>query len=190
MTNSASRESSENHTDVRWRLFLEERARLLAYVRRLAPAGCDGGDVVQEVGLRLLCHDDVSASRTQLVAWCKAVARHIVLHELRAKRYERAKLAALDNVSVPDAWESEWRAAVRSTVAGELDRMDALSRELVVRRYVLEQTSNEIAQEVNLSPAAVRMRLMRIRGGGEALSLGVEDASPLLPRRPSSSEAG
>ena len=41
--------------------------------------------------------------------------------------------------------------------------MDELSREMVVRRYLLGQTSEEIARGFDTSAAAVRMRLMRIR---------------------------
>jgi RNA polymerase sigma factor (sigma-70 family) len=149
--------------DARVRLFIEERDNLLAYVKRIAPIGCEGADILQEVGLRLLCRTDIDADRDHVTAWCKSVARHIVLHELRAARYERAKLSALDAASSPDAWESQTRAALRSTAARELERMDFASRDLVLRRYVLEQTSSEIARDIDLSAPAVRMRLMRIR---------------------------
>jgi hypothetical protein len=35
--------------------------------------------------------------------------------------------------------------------------------ELLVRRYVLEEDSNELANDLEQSPAALRMRLMRLR---------------------------
>src|SRR5262245_48500560 len=146
-----------------WDLFVKERSQLLSYVKRLAPPGCDSVDVVQEVGVRLLCHPDAAIIRDRLSECRKSVARHIVLHELRAARYERAKLAALDVRRNADAWEPERRAAIRSTLARELGRLDPLSRDLLLRRYVLEQTSDEIARDIALSPAAVRMRLMRVR---------------------------
>src|SRR5687767_13321391 len=112
-----------------WNLFQQERAHLLAYIKRLAPERCDGVDVLQEVGLRLLRRPDVAVSREALTAWCKAVARHIVLHELRAARYERAKLAALDAAPRQDAWEPERLAALRSTLMDELERMEPVSRD-------------------------------------------------------------
>ena len=146
-----------------WKSFVQERRQLLAYVKRLAPPGCDGVDIVQEVGLRLLCQPDAAVIEDRLSAWCKSVARHIVLHELRAARYERAKLAALDVRRNVDAWEPERRAAIRSTLVRKLARIDPLSRDLLLRRYVLEQTSDEIAHITGLSSAAVRMRLMRAR---------------------------
>jgi len=150
--------------DALWALFLEQRNQILAYVRRLAPTGCDSRDVLQEIGLRLLDQPNLPLQRDELTAWCKVVARHIVLHDLRAIRYERAKLDALDADSFGDTcWESEKRAALRSTLLEGLERMDPLSRELLYRRHVLEQTSQEIARATNLSAAAVRMRLKRIR---------------------------
>src|ERR1041385_9176527 len=111
-----------------WRLFVRERHRLLGYVKRLAPAGCDGVDILQEVGLRLLAQTDMEASPDRVTAWCKTVARHIVAHELRAARYERAKVAALDSHTNSDAWESDRRAVLRSTVVRELERMDQIGR--------------------------------------------------------------
>src|SRR5205814_9530317 len=68
-----------------------------------------------------------------------------------------------DSSIMPAAWEAERRAALRSTLARELERLDPVSRELLLRRYVLEQTSGEIARELGWNPPAVRMRLMRIR---------------------------
>lgn len=164
----------------RWNLFVEERDNLLAYVKRIAPMGCDDVDIVQEVGLRLLRQTDVAACREQVMAWCKSVARHILLHELRAARYERAKIAALNFDSVPDVWESERRAALRLTLTHELERMDPTSRDLVLRRYVLEQTSQEIARDVELNPPAVRMRLMRIR---EELGSRTADGEESAPKK-------
>jgi RNA polymerase sigma factor (sigma-70 family) len=147
----------------RWDLFLKGRGQLLAYVRRLAPTGCECSDVVQEVGLRLLRRPDAVTHAQRLGAWCRAVARHIVLHELRSARIEREKLSVLRFGRGDCPWESERHATNRTTVARELAGMDEPSRELLLRRYVLEQTSDEIAREMNLSGAAVRMRLMRVR---------------------------
>ena len=47
------------------------------------------------------------------------------------------------------------RSLVRELEAGEF--------ELLVRRYVLEEDSNELANDLEQSPAALRMRLMRLR---------------------------
>ncbi len=60
-------------------------------------------------------------------------------------------------------WLPERQAATRSVVLQRLEGVDPESRDLLFRRYVLEQTSGEIAQDLKLTAAAVRMRLMRLR---------------------------
>lgn len=162
----------------RFYFFLEERERLLAYVKRIAPVGCEEIDVLQEVGLRLLAQPEMEGCRDRVTAWCKTVARHIVLHELRAARYERAKIAALELGGTQDAWEPERLATMRATIAGVLERMDPLAREIVIRRYVLEQNSSEIARDLDLTPAGIRMRLKRIRDEMDIASLS-HDESPV-----------
>src|SRR5262245_47589668 len=94
----------------------------------------DTGDVVQAVGLRLLRQPPAPMYYERFDAWCRSVARHVVLHELRAARHERKKLAALDIERRVDAWEPESRAVVRSTVARRLEGVDAESQELLMRR--------------------------------------------------------
>src|SRR5262245_53896962 len=101
--------------ELSFEIFLQERNHLLAYVRRVAP-GVDSVDVLQEVGVRLLGRSDAPRCRDEVCAWCKAVARHIILHERRAARYERAKLAAFGLAINSDAWEPERRATLRSTM--------------------------------------------------------------------------
>ncbi len=146
-----------------WSLFLQHRARLTRYVKRLMPEVQDPVDVVQEVGLRLLRQPPMPLCFDRFDAWCRSVARHVVLHELRSARHERKKLAALGLDGSVNFWQPELQAEMRSTLVRRLKGVDAESCELLTRRYVLEQTSEEIAQAMNLSAAAVRMRLMRLR---------------------------
>jgi hypothetical protein len=57
----------------------------------------------------------------------------------------------------------EDNAASRSNLerlAGELDEQ---AIELLFRRYVLGETAKDLANELEQSPAALRMRLMRLR---------------------------
>ena len=154
---------NEADLDRYWTLFLRQRRRLTQYVRRLVPDLQDATDVVQEVGLRLLRQPSAPASRDQFEAWCRSVARNVVLQDLRAARYERAKLEAFGRDGVVDVWWPQRQAEMRSAVLERLEGVDPESRDLLFRRYVLEQTSGEIAQELKLTAAAVRMRLMRLR---------------------------
>ena len=144
-----------------WQLFLEHRSQLLAYARHLMSSHPD--DIVQEVGLRILLQPATRIAEDQFAAWCRSIVRNVVLEERRSARYERAKIAAIDETRHRDVWDAELRASARLTLRRHLDGIDATARELLLRRYVLEQTSEEIARTMQLSPAAVRMRLMRLR---------------------------
>lgn len=163
------------------RLFEQHREQLQRYVRRLVSQECEVTDIVQEVGVRLLSQPTMPSGEQSFGAWCKAVARHVVLHERRATRYRRALLAEIETAHWSDVFRPETRAAIRFTVLRQLEGIDPLSQELLVRRYVLEQTSDEISRDLELSAAAVRMRLKRLR---ETLSiaLGTEDAVVDEPR--------
>jgi RNA polymerase sigma factor (sigma-70 family) len=120
-------------------------------------------DIVQEVGLRILLQPEAPVAQSQFGAWCRSIVRNVVLEELRSARYERAKAAALDETHRWDVWEPQLKAAARLTIARQLEAIEPGARELLLRRYVLEQNSREIAQDMQLSAAAVRMRLMRLR---------------------------
>jgi RNA polymerase sigma factor (sigma-70 family) len=146
-----------------WNLFLAHHRQLQVYVRRLVSAEHDTTDIVHEVALRLLNQPSAPSCNESFGAWCKAVARHIVLQQRRALRYRRALLTEIDAGHQSDAWRAEALSTVRLAIIRQLNDIDPLSRELLLRRYVLEQTSDEIAHDTKLSPAAVRMRLMRLR---------------------------
>jgi RNA polymerase sigma factor (sigma-70 family) len=156
-------------------LFEQHREQLQRYVRRLVSQEDEVTDIVQEVGVRLLSQPTMPSGEQRFGAWCKAVARHVVLHERRATRYRQALRAEIESAHRSDVFRPQVRAAIRFTVLRQLEGIDPLSQELLVRRYVLEQTSDEISRDIQLSAAAVRMRLMRLR---EALTaaLGPEDA--------------
>jgi len=157
-----------------WNLFLAHHRQLQVYVRRLVDAEHDTTDIVHEVALRLLNQPSVPSCNESFGAWCKAVARHIVLQQRRTLRYRRALLTEIDAARWSDAWRAESLSTVRLAVIRQLNDIDPLSRELLLRRYVLEQTSDEIARDTKLSSAAVRMRLMRLRDA-LAESLGDSD---------------
>ncbi|HEY3500610.1 MAG TPA: hypothetical protein VGK73_38215, partial [Polyangiaceae bacterium] len=53
--------------------------------------------------------------------------------------------------------------ASRSKLQRLAGRLDPQAIELLFRRYVLGETAKDIATELAQSPAALRMRLMRLR---------------------------
>jgi len=144
-------------------VFLQHRRQLVRYVRSLLPSDHDPLDVLQEVALRLLARSKVPVPIEALPAWCNAVARRIVLHQLRAARYEQSKLTALSVHRQIQSGGHEHRSTSRLLLARYLSDVDDTEQEMLLRRYILQQTSFEVGRAMKLSPAAVRMRLMRLR---------------------------
>jgi hypothetical protein len=60
-------------------------------------------------------------------------------------------------------WDPERHIDARKSLARALVDLDSDGLELLVRRYVFEETGKELADEMAQSPAALRMRLMRLR---------------------------
>ena len=59
--------------------------------------------------------------------------------------------------------DPERAASAREIVKLLGDQLSADARELLLQRYVLEESTEEIASRLAQSPTAVRMRLMRLR---------------------------
>lgn len=138
---------------------------LRSYIRRLVRDASDADDIVQDVSLIALDKTRRPEDARQLMAWCKGLARNVVAHFYRTQLRRRKHLAEYAlatatrrNVAVP-----EDVVAVRELVGNAVSSLDERSVELLRDRYVLEKTAVEIADRVGGSPAAIRMKLMRLR---------------------------
>jgi hypothetical protein len=60
-------------------------------------------------------------------------------------------------------WEPERHIDARRSMARAMIDIDSQGLELLVRRYVFEESGKELADELEQTPAALRMRLMRLR---------------------------
>jgi RNA polymerase sigma-70 factor (ECF subfamily) len=150
------------------RLFLQHRFMLMSYLRALVRDPHDAEDLFQEVGLRVMHSDDVATDPAQFAAWCRGVARNLVLHHWRSKRRNRMEMSerlldalelAYRQVDASPDLESR-RAAALSECLGQLPPRP---RELVRRRYSDNQSSAEIGIALQRSAAAVRKMLERVR---------------------------
>jgi DNA-directed RNA polymerase specialized sigma24 family protein len=66
-------------------------------------------------------------------------------------------------VLASDEADPERRAITRQQVRARLVTLDERSLDLVFSRFVDEQTPTEMAEQWNITPASMRMRLMRLR---------------------------
>ena len=53
--------------------------------------------------------------------------------------------------------------AARESLLHAMNDLDPDGLDLLIRRYILGKAGKDLAEEMELSPAALRMRLMRLR---------------------------
>jgi RNA polymerase sigma-70 factor (ECF subfamily) len=150
------------------RLFLQHRFMLMSYLRAMVRDPNDAEDLFQEVGLRVINSAEVPTDPTQFAAWCRGVARNLVLHYWRNKRRSRVDVSErlLDalELAYQQADSSSDLARQRASALGEcLGQLPPRARDLIRRRYFESETSAEIGAALRRSAAAVRKMLERIR---------------------------
>ena len=147
--------------------FIRLRPQVAAYVRSLMSTHEDAADLLQELSLALLVRGDAPAEPTELLRWCRGAARNLALHHWRSARRHSEIFAErrgdAHDADAPEASSLERAVADRDAIERCLRCLDEHSRRLLVMRYVAGKTSAEIARRSHQSPAAVRMKLMRVR---------------------------
>lgn len=159
------REVLSAEAERRWRLFLSHRKSLARLVSLLVDNPDDAADVLQELGLIVLRHATGPRDPSSFHAWCRVLARNLAANHWRAA----GRRAAFTLLVEPQSGDSDASAASPEqliTLREQLDHLaefDNVSVELLMRRYILGETATEIANTLRCSPAAVRMRLKRLR---------------------------
>jgi len=146
-------------------LFVHEKQSLTRMARRLTGNVEDARDLVQEVELKIFLHPTGPRDADSFRAWCRGILRNKVIQfRRRAARRHESRHVGLDKLdNRPDRSLAELDASLE--VKRFVDQTPALEErelEILVRRFVLEQNSKEIACELESSPAAVRMKLKRL----------------------------
>jgi RNA polymerase sigma factor (sigma-70 family) len=138
---------------------------LMSYVRRLVGDSEIARDVMQNVSVTVLTAPEAPSNGAQFAAWCRGVARNVAAHERRIRKRSQSYIAEEELDNEPSSPESspEDSTNSRKVLRSLVRELGASEFELLVRRYVLEEDSNELANELDQSPAALRMRLMRLR---------------------------
>jgi RNA polymerase sigma factor (sigma-70 family) len=147
-------------------LFVTHRDALLRFARRLSATDDDAEEMVQDVAVVVFSHRSGPPDPPNFAGWCCGVARHLAAHRRRsrARGYERHVDAAglEDDPAVSTADDPEHAAIVRQELAARLDGLDTAAMTLLLDRFLLEETSSEIARRKNVSCASVRMRVARL----------------------------
>jgi RNA polymerase sigma factor (sigma-70 family) len=160
-----SEEASVNEAD-RAILFVTHRDALLRFARRLSATGDDAEEMVQDVAVVVFSHRSGPPDAEAFAGWCCGVARHLAAHRRRshARGYGRHEDAAgvEEDPAVSTADNPEHAAIVRQELAARLEGLDTAAMTLLLDRFLLEETSSEIAKRKNVSCASVRMRVARL----------------------------
>jgi RNA polymerase sigma factor (sigma-70 family) len=142
---------------------------LFAFVRRRVGDRDTANEILQEVSLRALTGEGPRDPENSL-PWSCGIARHVIGMEWRRRRRVRAQQPLeepiIDQIRDPVA-SPDQRFDARASLERALGD-DAETLMLLFRRYLDNVPGKELASEMGLSPAALRMRLMRIRSSARA----------------------
>jgi RNA polymerase sigma factor (sigma-70 family) len=147
-------------------LLIDCLPRLRAFVRRLVGDRETENELLQEISLRALAGEG-PREEDFFLAWSCGIARHVIGIEWRRRRRARAELpiedeAVADELCDPQACPDNCVAA-RESLLKAMNNLDPEGLDLLIRRYILGKPGKDLAEELALSPAALRMRLMRLR---------------------------
>ncbi len=147
---------------------LVERHLRLVYAvgQARAPSGTDVEDVAQDAFLAAFERLPSLRDPARFKAWLVGIVRNTAAACVRRQSREGEVMARFkkerEGRPVPVATEAESR-EVCEFVRREIDQLDGSVREVVLLYYFAGQDSREIAESLEISPAAVRKRLQRAR---------------------------
>jgi RNA polymerase sigma factor (sigma-70 family) len=159
-------------------LFAANQGEIRRAARRFSAPGDDVDDIVQDTAVILFAHDRGPPDEEAFVGWCCGVARHLALHRRRSQAQTALLKACLQHYSLPFVdGDPERVVATRKRLEVGLDRLDEDALSLLWKRFALEETSVEVASDLNVSAASVRMRLTRLVARVRESEKSTEDSS-------------
>lgn len=148
-------------------LLLEHQRPILSRIRLLLRNEADALDVLQDVCVAVLKSSIDFENKERFLSWCSGVVQRTALQSYR-RRLRRTRLeaelgaacrgAGFETIADPEAKATRQQLIDRSIAA-----VDVESAELMLARYVDKASASELASGGEQSPAAVRVKLSRIR---------------------------
>jgi RNA polymerase sigma-70 factor (ECF subfamily) len=149
------------------REFQRERVRLIAYIRSLAGDPDLTEDLFQEVSVVVLQKAAEFVTGKDLQAWCRGIARNLVLREReqarRLRTFDDNRLVDLVDTAFAENADREGIDTQRSLLRQCMDLLAVPSRELVELRYSSGLSLRRVAERLNRTEAAVQVALSRVR---------------------------
>lgn len=159
--------ADEQHRDLRIALLLEHRHSILSRIRSLTRNEQDALDLVQDVCIAVLTTAMRFDDETHFARWCSGVVQRIALQSYRRSRRRTQLEAQLGGACRGSGFEAvadpEARVGRQQLVEKTVSAVDIESLELLLARYVERASATELALQSKQSPAALRVKLSRIR---------------------------
>ncbi len=154
---------SESPQDDFTRLFIESQGSLYGYIATLLPHRDDAEEVLQRTSMVLWQKWDKFDPNQGFLPWARGIALNEVRNLLR--RSERRNVHLSEPVLEMLVSEMEDRSHDHRTAALSacLERLQRRQRELLEQCYLGAIGINAVAESIGSSPAALYMRLHRIR---------------------------
>jgi len=144
--------------------FLEQRHKLMAYLISLTGDSHVAEDIFQEVWMRLAAHTENDIQNTH--AWCRAVAKNLVLHHWRNKGNQKVAADSEIIEKMDQAFEENEQDQGR-------DKKDALqkcikelpqhSKQLLDSKYIDGSSFQDLSNKLGKTESSLMMSLSRIR---------------------------
>src|SRR5262245_51907834 len=149
------------------REFQRDRLRLIAYIRALTGDADLTEDIFQEVSVIVLQKAEEFAAGRDLQAWCRGIARNVVLRERekskRLRTFEGDRILELVDAAFAERAAADPLESRHSLLRGCLRNLAAPSRELLQLRYDSNLSLREVAHKLRRTEPAVQVALSRVR---------------------------
>lgn len=150
------------------RLFMTHQRMLREFIVSLVPDANDVDDILQEVSVVVLAKSDPPQDLAKFPAWCRGVARNVILHHWRDRRKTfvppSARFVEAVEIAYQEGDSRDEEMSLRRRALEEcLKKLPGTSRNLLELRYVQGAPSDEIARTLGRSAPGIRMALMRVR---------------------------
>ena len=144
------------------------RARLFAYLLRMARHREVAEDLLEETWLRLISHASRLEPDTRLAPWLYAVARNLFYSYCRSRAMDEGSMTGLiglwpGGTPRPSPFEEAAAEELERRVERALASMPALYREVLLLVGMEGLTPSEAARVCGVSPETLRQRLSRAR---------------------------
>jgi RNA polymerase sigma-70 factor (ECF subfamily) len=147
--------------------FQRDRLRLIAYIRSLIGDADRTEDIFQEVSVVVLQKAEEFQEGGDLQAWCRGIARKLVLrerdHSRRLRAFTDLRIVELVDAAFLENADRELMDARRGLLQKCMDQLAAPSRELLDLRYHVGLSLRQVGQKLGRSEVAVQVGLSRLR---------------------------